>query len=598
MKKIYTLALSLMMGAAVGQTCFTYTSTNYPGSTNPWYATIDDFNNDGKKDFAANNFAGNSFNVYMGVGAGSFTQAPSSPYNTGANCFGITSGDFTNDGNKDIIVTNTGYFRLYVGNGAGTFTTSGNVSFPSAVSGYGAIPADFNNDGKLDVAFANNTNNLAYIYSGNGAGVFTQFPGSPYTIAGTQWWVEKGDFNGDGNMDLVYAQNGIGNLSVLIGTGTGSFTVNAPITGVAGAAQVSVGDVNNDGKLDLVAGAGSASANFYTCLGNGTGGFSAPSLTSTGALAAVWGAAIGDFNLDGNNDVFVSGFSSANSSVFYGNGLGGYTASTNSPFTIPGVTQNLHPCVGDLDGDNKPDVIVPNYGGSSHSVLLNKQINIIGTSSICLGASTTFTAGSTPTYTWNTGANTNTITVTPTVTTTYSVASFFNGCPTFYSKQLTVSPSPTVSAVSSTSILCVGQTATLTASGASAYVWNTTATTAVVAVSPTVTTNYTVTGTTAGCSKSFTISQTVSTCIGIKGLTSSNFGVAAYPNPNSGEFTVKSDVIMNISIVNELGQEVKTLSLNESNNYQSQVSALANGIYFMIGTHDQQVTRQRIVVAK
>src|SRR5437764_351353 len=125
MKKIYlTFALFLIIAETFSQaTCFTYTSTNYAGSTDPWYAVIDDYNNDGTKDFAATNFAGGSFNVYIETGAGSFTQATGSPYSTVANCFGITTGDFTNDGNKDLIVSSVNFFRLYVGTGIGTFTT-------------------------------------------------------------------------------------------------------------------------------------------------------------------------------------------------------------------------------------------------------------------------------------------------------------------------------------------------------------------------------------------------------------------------------------------------------------------------------------------
>ena len=57
--------------------------------------------------------------------------------------------------------------------------------------------------------------------------------------------------------------------------------------------------------------------------------------------------------------------------------------------------------------------------------------------------------------------------------------------------------------------ICAGQAATLTANGAAAYVWNTGATTSAVSVSPSNTTTYTVTGTTAGCSNTAVATVTV-----------------------------------------------------------------------------------------
>jgi hypothetical protein len=73
-----------------------------------------------------------------------------------------------------------------------------------------------------------------------------------------------------------------------------------------------------------------------------------------------------------------------------------------------------------------------------------------------------------------------------------------------------VLPSPTVTAVSSTSAICANSSATLTASGASTYSWNTTATTTAVSVSPSVTTVYSVVGTaTNGCTSTATVNVNV-----------------------------------------------------------------------------------------
>lgn len=163
----------------------------------------------------------------------------------------------------------------------------------------------------------------------------------------------------------------------------------------------------------------------------------------------------------------------------------------------------------------------------------------------------------------------------------------------------TISPSPLVAAVSNASLICNGQTATLTASGANTFTWNTAATTTVIAVSPTVTTSYTVNGTAAnGCKNASTITQSVSACTGINGIESLNTLINIYPNPNNGEFTIVTNSEMNLTLVNNLGQVVKIISVNASNNYKVSISNLANGIYFVFGDNNNQTIKQKIVVAK
>ncbi|MDP1800393.1 MAG: SBBP repeat-containing protein [Bacteroidota bacterium] len=71
------------------------------------------------------------------------------------------------------------------------------------------------------------------------------------------------------------------------------------------------------------------------------------------------------------------------------------------------------------------------------------------------------------------------------------------------------SNSPTISASSTSNTLCTGQSATLTAAGASTYTWSSGPTGSNVIVSPITSTNYIVTGTSSLCSESATISITV-----------------------------------------------------------------------------------------
>ncbi|MGZ3931277.1 MAG: beta strand repeat-containing protein, partial [Bacteroidia bacterium] len=132
---------------------------------------------------------------------------------------------------------------------------------------------------------------------------------------------------------------------------------------------------------------------------------------------------------------------------------------------------------------------------------------------ICSGSSATLTGSGAASYTWNPGALSGTsVTVSPTVSTTYTVTGAnVTGCKNTATVSITVNPSPTVSATSSPTAMCIGATATLSGSGATTYTWNPGGLSGTsVTVSPASTTIYTVTGTAAGCSSSSTVQLVVS----------------------------------------------------------------------------------------
>src|ERR1051326_4383472 len=86
--------------------------------------------------------------------------------------------------------------------------------------------------------------------------------------------VAVGDFNGDGKLDLAVANRGGNDVSVLLGSGSGGFTVRS-FAFAAGTfpEAVAVGDFNGDGKLDLAV-ANWGTADVAVLLGDGIGGFS------------------------------------------------------------------------------------------------------------------------------------------------------------------------------------------------------------------------------------------------------------------------------------------------------------------------------------
>jgi Secretion system C-terminal sorting domain len=132
-------------------------------------------------------------------------------------------------------------------------------------------------------------------------------------------------------------------------------------------------------------------------------------------------------------------------------------------------------------------------------------------STICVGASSTITASGAATYAWVPGNFTgNSITVTPSATTTYTITGTNgNGCVNTTTITISVNALPIVSASSSPSSVCAGNSVTLTGGGANTYAWSGGVTNAVSFI-PTSTLTYTVTGTASnGCTNTATITVTV-----------------------------------------------------------------------------------------
>jgi len=153
---------------------------------------------------------------------------------------------------------------------------------------------------------------------------------------------------------------------------------------------------------------------------------------------------------------------------------------------------------------------------ASVGVTVNSSPVITATASpqaVCAGQCSNLSASGASTYTWMPGSLTGTtVNVCPTSTTVYSVTGTSGpGCSGTSTVTVTVNPLPTLTAATSPTGICPGQSATLSASGASTYSWmpgNLSGTP--VTVSPASTTVYTLTGiTAAGCSSSTSVTVNV-----------------------------------------------------------------------------------------
>ena len=139
----------------------------------------------------------------------------------------------------------------------------------------------------------------------------------------------------------------------------------------------------------------------------------------------------------------------------------------------------------------------------------------INSASVCVGSSAILLGSGATSYSWNTGITNSSLIVTPSITSTYTIYGISSqGCVGSNTSQILVNPLPSISVPAFT--ICLGSTATITASGASTYTWNTTDNTTSIVVSPSVNTSYTVSGTSSlGCVNSQTTSVSINASLSI-----------------------------------------------------------------------------------
>lgn len=285
--------------------------------------------------------------------------------------------------------------------------------------------------------------------------------------------------------------------------------------------------------------------NTMVCLGNSV------TLYASGAISYTW--------LPGN--IFSSSLS--------------LLPNTNSSFTVSGDSNG---CV----------------STTTVNVVVNPLpvVNLSSNSPLCMGQNLILNSGSQTGYLWIGPSSFSSSIQNPTLANvglnqggiyTLSVTDN-NNCSSSASLQVIVNPLPIVSILGNQTI-CVGQNATLTASGAVTYSWSSGNTNnSFIIVSPNINTNYTVTGTlNTGCSNSANISLTVLECTGIEELMFTKGEIKIYPNPAYEILNVELGILIegtHLNITNLLGQEVMNEELQIKNSTLN-IQHLKAGIYFV-----------------
>lgn len=160
---------------------------------------------------------------------------------------------------------------------------------------------------------------------------------------------------------------------------------------------------------------------------------------------------------------------------------------------------------------------------------------------------------------------------------------------------ITVSTLPNVSAVTSeTNIICVGQSATLTASGATNYTFTPGGIGSSIVITPTITTTYTVIGAnTDGCKNNAFVTQSVSACTSLEYLDENReTKLNIYPNPTHGVINLSSEGFeteYKVQLTNALGQIIFTDHMFKKT-MNIDITIQPNGIYFL-----QLITKNKVI---
>ncbi len=393
---------------------------NFTVGTNPVFVVAGDFNNDSAVDLAIVNNINNKVSILLGDGFGGFPKPSGSnkypEFLVGRSPLGAAVGDFNEDGNLDLAVAN---FRddtvtILLGNGLGAFTEASGSPIPVGDGPIFIAVGDFDADGFLDLAVANhgsdNSSDNVSIFLGNGDGTFIEAAGSPITVgsppvSSQPVSIAVGDFDNDGNLDLAVANFVDKSVSILLGDGSGDFSV-APNCDIAllnictvGTQPVSVvtGDFNNDGVADLAV-ANESTKNVSILLGNAVttaGLFQAAQNFKLGKIPV--SLTVADFNGDGALDLAAAHFPGKQLSVILGNGDGTF----GKPKKFSTVAGQFAIATDDFNGDGEPDLAVVN---GKLSVLLNKTTFPDPGASITVTAPNggeSLTIGSTQTISWS-----------------------------------------------------------------------------------------------------------------------------------------------------------------------------------------------------
>lgn len=292
--------------------------------------------------------------------------------------------DADGDGDMDILYqtgANGTAFQYARSNGDGTYTILALASSPFAGltipdhNGANFHVGDIDGDGDMDVWAGQPTGAGTGSFFRNDGGSFTSQSTATFPAPGASSRVVMGDFDNDGDADMLYQTVGNGTaFQYAESNGDGTYTLMtqaaSPFSGVGairdnGGGTHYAGDFDGDGDIDIWAAAASTTGSYYQ--NDGGGSFSSQSSATFPAPAAATRVAVGDFDSDGDDDILYQ--TAGDGSVWQyarSNGDGTFTILSQASSPFAGVTLLNHngsnSLVGDIDGDGDDDLIITTNG--------------------------------------------------------------------------------------------------------------------------------------------------------------------------------------------------------------------------------------------
>jgi hypothetical protein len=375
------------------------------GGTTPTAVAIADMNGDGVPDLIVANYtsdcAPGTVSVLLGVGDGTFGQA--STFAVGDGAEGVAIGDFNNDGNLDVAISNSNdnTVGILLGKGDGTFQDE--VTWAVGNQPIGIVVADLNHDQNADIVVADNSDGTVSVLLGKGDGTFQ--PYAIYPVAAVAYALALGDFNGDGNLDLAVVEGQGTSVNVLLGNGDGSFQPQVAYPGGRNSQSVAVGDFNADGFTDIaMLDQGNGVANVSLLLGVGDGTFRPQTLYPAGSNLV--SMAVADFDGEGLPDVATVSNSPNQVSVLFN--FEGETATATGASVV---------------GTGSHNVIARYAGDVTYTASQSGPVTLTGSGSV----STTTVITASPNPATASQLVTFTATVSPAPTSAGSTVDFFSG---------------------------------------------------------------------------------------------------------------------------------------------------------------------------
>lgn len=363
----------------------------FPIGAGAFGVATSDINGDGKPDVLVANAVdpNGTVSVFMNdSSAGTLNFDGPQVFPVGVAPTDVAAADLNGDGKQDMIVSNNGsdtisVFLSTTAPGALTATFAAQKTITVGTAPGAITTADVNGDGKPDVMVAD-AGGVAVLLNTTGPGALSPTFDAPATLtAGTNaaaFGVAAADMNGDGKPDIV-AATGTGSISVYLntttpGAGAPSFAARQSFSVGSNPDSVAIADVNGDGKPDVIA-ANEGSNNVSVLLNTTAPGAMTMSFAAQKTFAVgsqPFSAFTADLNGDGRPDIIaVNNGGNSISVLLNTTPVGAAIPSYASQQSFTVGNQPPGGAAADLNGDGLPDVIVADEGSLTISALLDNQ---------------------------------------------------------------------------------------------------------------------------------------------------------------------------------------------------------------------------------